>query len=93
MNYRISIKSLHFRVSIPNPGPTPLWKFFIRYIEQWTKTFCKKPVDRAGQKPVDRPVKNRSTGQSTGDDFEIYRSGRVEKILTGSISVAAVLCR
>ena len=28
------------------------------------------------------PVKNRSTG----DDFEIYRSGRVEKILTGSIS-------
>ena len=32
------------------------------------------------------PVKNRSTGRSTGDDFEIYRSGRVEKILTGSIS-------
>ena len=29
-------------------------------------------VDRPGQKPV--------------DDFEIYRSGRVEKILTGSIS-------
>ena len=39
------------------------------------------------QKPS---VKNRSTGpvrnRSTGDDFEIYRSGRVEKILTGSIS-------
>ena len=32
------------------------------------------------------PVRNRSTGRSTGDDFEIYRSGRVEKILTGSIS-------
>ena len=40
------------------------------------------------------PVANRSTGRSTcrstcrstGDDFEIYRSGRVEKILTGSIS-------
>ena len=32
------------------------------------------------------PVKNRSTGRSSGDDFEIYRSGRVEKILTGSIS-------
>ena len=32
------------------------------------------------------PVKNRSTGRSTDDDFEIYRSGRVEKILTGSIS-------
>ena len=34
--------------------------------------------------------KNRSTGpvrnRSTGDEFEIYRSGRVEKILTGSIS-------
>ena len=35
------------------------------------------------QKPS---AKNRSTGRSTGDDFEIYRSGRVEKILTGSIS-------
>ena len=33
------------------------------------------------------PVRNRSTGRSTGDDFEIYRSGRVEKILTGSIPV------
>ena len=32
------------------------------------------------------PVRNRSTGRSTGDDFEIYRSGRVEKILTASIS-------
>ena len=32
----------------------PFWKFFIRYIEQWTKTFCKKTVDRAGHKPVDR---------------------------------------
>ena len=34
------------------------------------------------------PVKNRSTGRSTGDDSEIYRSGRVEKILTGSVSGA-----
>ena len=32
------------------------------------------------------PVRNRSTGRSTDDDFEIYRSGRVKKILTGSIS-------
>ena len=36
------------------------------------------------------PVKNRSTGpvrnRSTGADFEIYQSGRVQKILTGSIS-------
>ena len=35
-------------------------------------------------------LKNRSTGpvrnRSTGNDFEIYRSGRVEKTLTGSIS-------
>ena len=31
-------------------------------------------------------VKKRSTGQSTGVDFEFYRSGRVKKILTGSIS-------
>ena len=42
-----------------SPMPPPFWKFFIRYIEQWTKTFCKKPVDRAGQKPVDRPVNRR----------------------------------
>ena len=38
------------------------------------------------------PVRNRSTGpvrnRSTGVDFEIYRTGRVEKILTGSISGA-----
>ena len=35
-------------------------------------------------------VKKRSTGpvsdRSNGVDFEFYRSGRVEKILTGSIS-------
>ena len=52
----------------------PFWKFFIRYIEQRTKTFCKNRLTG--------PVRNRSTG----DDFEIYRSGRVEKILTDSIS-------
>ena len=56
--------------------PLPFWKFFIRYIEQWTKTFCKK---------------KQSTGRSTGDDFEIYRSSRVEKILISSIS-AVVYC-
>ena len=33
-----------------------------------------------------RLVRNRSTGRSTGVDFEIYRSGRVEKTLTGFIS-------
>ena len=31
------------------------------------------------------PVRNRLTGRSTGVDFEIHRSGRVEKILTGFI--------
>ena len=35
------------------------------------------------QKPS---VKNRSTGRPTGVDFEIYQSGRVKKILTGSTS-------
>ena len=35
------------------------------------------------QKPS---IKNRSAGRSTGVDFEIYQSGRVEKILTGSTS-------
>ena len=39
------------------------------------------------KKQLTGPVRNRSTGRSTGDDFEIYRSGRIEKILTGSISV------
>ena len=39
----------------PHPWPpSTFWKFFIRCIEQWTKTFCKKTIDRAGQKPVDR---------------------------------------
>ena len=37
------------------------------------------------------PVRNRSTDRSTGVDFEIYRSGRVEKILTGSISAHTTL--
>ena len=32
------------------------------------------------------PIRNRSTGRSIGIDFEIYRRGRVEKILTCSIS-------
>ena len=44
----------------------------------------------SAKKRLTVPVKNRSTGlltgRSNGDDFEIYRSGRVEKILTGSIS-------
>ena len=39
---------------ILTPHPCPLFrKLFFRCIDQWTKTFCKKPV---GQKPVNRPV-------------------------------------
>ena len=37
-----------------HPCPPPFWKFYIRYIEQWTKPSVNKPADRAGQKPVDR---------------------------------------
>ena len=41
------------------------------------------------QNPSPKKKKKRSTGparnRSTGVDFEIYRSGRVEKILTSSI--------
>ena len=49
----------------------PFWKFLITYIEQWTKTFCKK------------------TGRPTGQPVMILKfTGRVEKILTGSISAA-----
>ena len=33
--------------------------------------------------PVRNQSTGRSTGRSTGDNFEIYRSSRVEKILTG----------
>ena len=39
-----------------SPMPSPFWKFLIKYIEQRTKTFCEKLVDRANQKPVDRSV-------------------------------------
>ena len=50
------------------------------------------PLLYSEQKPS---VKKRSTGpvknRSTGVDFEIYRSGRVEKILTGSISVSHIV--
>ena len=33
-------------------------------------------VDRAGQKPTDRPVNFIKIYRSTAEDFEIYRSGR-----------------
>ena len=65
------------QIFTPDLNP-PFWKFFIKYIEQGTNPSAKNRLTG--------PVKNRSTGRSTGDDFEIYRSGRAEKILTGSIS-------
>ena len=46
------------QILTPHPWP-PFWTFFIRCIEQWAKTFCKKPIDRSGQKPVNRPVNRR----------------------------------
>ena len=68
---------LKSQILAPQPCP-PFWKFFIKYIEKWRKTFCEK---------------NGRPGRSTGDNFEIYRSGRVEKILTGSISDVRLLGR
>ena len=66
----------------PMPPP-PFENFSLNTLNIEEEPSVKKPVDRAGQKPID----GRSTGRSTGDEFEIYRSGRVEKILTGSIPV------
>ena len=62
----------------------PLSKVKILTPHPFPPSFKKFSLDtlNSEQKPS---VKNRSTGRSTGDDFEIYRSGRVEKILTGSI--------
>ena len=54
--------------------PPPFENFLLDTLKSEKKPSVKIPVDRADQ--------------STGDDFEIYRSGRVEKILTGSISAA-----
>ena len=59
--------------------PTPFENFPLDTLNSEQKTSVKKRSTG--------PVRNRSTGRSTGDDFEIYRSGRVEKILTGSTSV------
>ena len=64
--------SLHIMVS-PRNGDTRGGPGVIRYIEHLTKTFRKKPVDRAGQKPVGQPA-------------QILKfAGRVKKILIGSI--------
>ena len=72
---RLRGKVTNFNTS-PMPLP-PFWKFFIRYIEQWTKTFCKK---------TGRPGRS-ETGRPAGQPAMILKfTGRVEKILTGSIS-------
>ena len=63
----------------PSPMPPPFENFSFNTLNSEEKPLV--------QNRLTGPVKNRSTGRSTGDDFEIYRSGRVEKILTGSISV------
>ena len=62
--------------------PLPFKKFFIKYIEQWTKTFFKK---------TGRPGRS-ETGWPAGQPAMILKfTGRVEKILTGSISDLDVL--
>ena len=58
----------------------PFWKFSIRYIEQWAKNFCKK-TGRPGRSEVGRPAAQPA--------MILKFTGRVEKILTGSISVTA----
>ena len=60
------------QILTPQPCP-PFRKFFIRYIEQWTKTFCKK-TGRQGRSEIGQPA------------MILKFTGRVEKILTGSIS-------
>ena len=57
----------------------PFWKFFIKYIEQWTKTLCKKTGWPSGQKPVDRPVNRRwfwnlpvGSGRENPDRFHLW---------------------
>ena len=42
------------QILTPHPCP-PVWKFFIRYIEQWTKIFCKK-TGRPGRSETGRPA-------------------------------------
>ena len=39
----------------PHPCHPPFWKFFIRCIEQWTKTFCKKN-GRPGRSRTGQPA-------------------------------------
>ena len=71
------------QILTPHPCP-PFWKFFIRYIEQCTKTFCKN-TGRPGRL---------ETSRLAGQPAMILKfTGRVEKILTGSISGLYTLTR
>ena len=67
---------LKSQILTPHPCP-PFENFSLNTLNSKEKLVKKRSTG---------PVRNWSTGRSTGDDFEIYRSGRVEKILTGSIS-------
>ena len=67
------------RILTPHLCPPPFENFLLDVLNSEPKLSVKKPVDRAGQKLVDWPVNQRW--------FWILPvgSGRVEKILTGSI--------
>ena len=72
------------QILTPHPRPPPFENFSLDALKSELKPSVKKLVDR--------PVRNRSTSRSTGVEFEIYRSGRVEKILTDSISELYLKC-
>ena len=73
--------------------PSKVTNFYISpmpsHFENFSLNTLNSEQKHSAKNRLTGPVKNRSTGRSTGDDFEIYRSGRVEKILTGSISAIA----
>ena len=66
--------------------PHPFEKFLLDTLNSEQKPSVKNRSTGSVRNRSTGSVRNRSTGRSTGDDFEIYRSGGVEKILTGSIS-------
>ena len=85
----VSFLRLPFKVTNLNTSPmppSPFWKFFIKYIEQWTKTFYKK-TGWPGRSETGQPA-GRPAGQPT---MILKFTGRVEKILTGSISATDIL--
>ena len=71
---------LHPKSQIFTPHPCP------PHFENFSLNALNSEQKHSAKNRLTGSVKNWSTGRSTGDDFEIYRSGRVEKILTGSIS-------